>query len=392
MGAAASIEVHHTRKSFANIEDGAFQQLLSSRAARDDLFDKITAHKLEGVQIRGKISFKKLVWYFSNPENALYPGWSVNVPTLSESFKFVIEKKNKEIKSEAAKADKKSERKSDKKSERTAERKSAKSFSSAKEGSGRASVYSSSGEGSAKAKKKVKLEQLLTRDLFNKFIPVLLLFKRFWDLFSAIDGLVVDDQKIFKGEFMRIKDKLQELQGIQILGDIPEDVWEAEFLQLDTKSNGYFTFGQTLSYVMTHVKKDSFKYGEEEVGSDKTVSTETEGEVEAPVVTPAEGLQAKQKQSWNLIDIVSNTYRTSFGSKPPPGLATADATAGSITGPIIDPAADSATVAIGPTPPSPATSSEDKSTLAISDNASVTLDALSLSALVKEPSSVYIYC
>jgi uncharacterized membrane protein len=358
------------------------------------------------------------VWYFSKPENALYPGWSVNVPTIHESFKFVIEQKNKEIKSESAKAEKKAERKSEKSSEKKTEKipgAGAGSGSGSGKGSVRVSVsVSGSGSGSGKVPikakvpvkgKKVKLEQLLTRDLFHKFLPVLLLFKRFWDLFSAIDGLVVDDQKIFRGEFLRLKNRVEqvevqeikELQGIQILGDIPDDVWAAEFLQLDTKQNGFFTFDETIPYMMAHVK-DSFSYDseeeaeeeeeEEEVGeSEKTAATSTSNssyasdtsntsnktvDLATPAVAvvstppPKVGLKAQTSQKpWKLIEIVSHSYRTSSScSKLPPGIGSGLATAAAASaGSTSDTTAAAATAAAAA---ADSCASEDRDTAALS--------------------------
>ena len=87
MGSGASVEVHQP-----HVSDAHFKTLLSSKAARKELFEDISAFKSDDhITLKGKISLKKLVGYFSDQTHALYPGFFVNVDVLSEAYKFSTE-------------------------------------------------------------------------------------------------------------------------------------------------------------------------------------------------------------------------------------------------------------------------------------------------------------
>jgi hypothetical protein len=69
------------------------QELLSSKEEREKLFEDISKYaadkKENRIELKGKISLKRLVAYFKNNENALYPGFQVNVNILHEVSEWV---------------------------------------------------------------------------------------------------------------------------------------------------------------------------------------------------------------------------------------------------------------------------------------------------------------
>lgn len=54
---------------------------------------------------------------------------------------------------------------------------------------------------------------------------------------------------------MRIKDKLNNLHGITILGETSDEAWEKEFEQLDRNKDSYITFEETCTYAIAHIKR-----------------------------------------------------------------------------------------------------------------------------------------
>jgi hypothetical protein len=192
-----------------HVTDEHFQELLASKSARERLFDDIAKFPMDGKVKRGNlVTLSKLAAYFTENENSLYKGFHVNVDTLSTAFKYTVEKFRK--------------RQSQK-------------------------------LGKSKGDKKKDL--ILTKAMVHSFLPTLLLFIRVWDVFAAADKLVVEDQKVFKIEFMRIKEKLNNVHGIVILGETSDEEWEKEFDALDRNHDRYITFEEMCNYALDHIKK-----------------------------------------------------------------------------------------------------------------------------------------
>jgi len=213
MGGGASIEIRHTHQSFVHVTDVHFQELLSSKAARETLFMDIVKYPLDGKPERNQmITLTKLAAYFTDNKNSLYPGFHVNVDTLNAAFKYTIEKFKEK---QCAKKNKPLN----------------------------------------KAKSVLQMEPKLTKPMVHSFLPTLLLFMRVWDIFNAADKLVVEDQKVFKGEFMRIKEKLNNVHGIVIFGETSDEEWEKEFDALDRNNDRYINFEEMCNYAIDHIKK-----------------------------------------------------------------------------------------------------------------------------------------
>jgi Ca2+-binding EF-hand superfamily protein len=192
-----------------HVTDEHFQELLSSKAARERLFDDIAKFPVDGKVKRGNlVTLSKLASYFTDNENSLYKGFHVNVDTLSAAFKYTIEKFRKRQSQKLGK--------------------------------------------NGKEKKK---DLILTKGMVHSFLPTLLLFIRVWDVFAAADKLVVEDQKVFKIEFMRIKEKLNHVHGIVILGETSDEEWEKEFDALDRNHDRYITFEEMCNYALDHIKR-----------------------------------------------------------------------------------------------------------------------------------------
>lgn len=214
MGGGASIEIKHTHQSFIHVTDSHFQELLSSKKAREHLFTDIAKYPVGGkVDKKDSITLEKLAAYFTDNSNALYPGFHVNVDTLNAAFKYSI--------------DNFKQRQSTKKKKNVPK----------------------------KEKVAGKTEPKLTKAMFHGFLPTLLLFVRVWDVFEAADKLVVEDQRVFKGEFMRIKEKLNHVHGIVILGETSDEEWEKEFALLDKNNDRFITFEEMCSYALNHIKR-----------------------------------------------------------------------------------------------------------------------------------------
>jgi Ca2+-binding EF-hand superfamily protein len=244
MGGAASIEIRHTHASFAHVTDSHFQELLSSKRARDHLFDDIAKYPIDGkTNITPLVSLEKLAAYFTDNANSLYPGFHVNVDTLNAAFKYTVRKYKERLSQKKNKPPSKS------------------------------------------VKQKLQTEPKLSKAMVHSFLPTLLLFVRVWDIFDAADKLVVEDQRVFKGEFMRIKEKLNHVHGIAILGDTSDEAWEKEFEILDKNNDRFITFEEMCTYALDHIKKPfDYKPDEEEdlLENDFEEDDEEEGEAGAP--------------------------------------------------------------------------------------------------------------
>jgi len=278
------VEFHHTPKSFMNISDQHFQQLLASKDERDKLFADISSYKSDGrIEAANKISLKKLIGYFTENETALYPGFKVHTETLNSAFEYTIVKNRKPIKQSKKNR-----------------------------------------ELSNSTVRKGKKELHLTKALFHKFLPTLLLFTRLWVVFDAADKLVVEDQKVFRGEFLKIKDRLNNLHGILILGGISEEDWHREFDTLDKNNDGYATFDEVCNYALKHIKTP-FDYEAEEEDDGEPDSEDDEFN-ETEKEKGDEGVQAAE--SGTFVEIIGlNNENASTATATPDVNAEAMVTA-----------------------------------------------------------------
>jgi hypothetical protein len=248
MGAASSISVRQP-----HVTDAHFKQLLMDQDQRKKLFDEICAFQVDDhLTLKGKINLKKIVGYFTDESHALYPGFNVNVDIINEAFKFTL----KDVQSKKTK------------------------------------------------KKKVNTE-LLSLEGFHRFFPVLLLFDRLWDMFEVVDKVVIDDKRVFKGEFVGIYDRLHTVSDMVILSDITKEEWTEEFNKLDKNGDGFVNFTEFCNYCVAHIERP-FEFNgiatvdsadEEDVEGGVTVE-ETEGSAPAEVAeaegsTPEGGAEAE---------------------------------------------------------------------------------------------------
>lgn len=184
-----------------HINDEQFKKILGSKAARVELFQSIQAYKCDDhLVFREILSLNKLVSYFSDSNRTLYPEFKINVAVLTAAFNFCVKKK--------------------------------------------------------------KHHELLTLREFHHFIPTLFLFYKFWDIFDAADNSVIDDDKVFKSEFVKVKSRMQTIAGVDVMGDISDEEWNAEFVKLDKNKDGYISFEEFCRYSVNHICKP-FDYAEE---------------------------------------------------------------------------------------------------------------------------------
>ena len=223
MGAASSVSVRQP-----HVTDARFKQLLQSKEDRKKLFDEICAFQVdEHLTLKGKINLKKVVGYFTDDSHALYPGFNVNVDIVSEAFRFTL----KDVQS------------------------------------------------SKKTKKKKVNTELLSLEGFHKFLPVLLLFDRLWDMFEVVDKIVIDDKRVFKGEFVAMYDKLHTVSDMVILSDTTKDEWAEEFSKLDKNGDGFVNFTEFCNYCVAKVQKPFDFHGIDTVGSGDDEEAMDEGVV-----------------------------------------------------------------------------------------------------------------
>lgn len=188
MGATASITIHSS-----HITDKHFKELLASKEMRNELFATVCSHVVDDhITLKDKISFKKLVHFFTDKSHPLYEGMVVNVPMLTEAFKYATKGK--------------------------------------------------------------KHEQLNKRD-FHIFLPALFLFSKLYDMYDQVDRAVINDNKVFRGEFLRAKNLVASVEGV-VMVDVTDEDWEREFDKLDVhKMDGFISFSEFCHYCIKHIVK-----------------------------------------------------------------------------------------------------------------------------------------
>lgn len=209
----------HTHSSFKHITDSHFQELLTSKVARDKLFQDIANYQLPCSQDpKGVITLAKLGGYFTDNADALYPGFTASDDTLQAAFSYSIDSFR----------------------QRQSFRKG-KPVSSAR-------------------------NDRLTNAMFHSFLPTLLLFMRVWDIFAVGDKLVVEYLEVKKSDFMLTKGKLGNVHETVILGDISDEDWEKEFEQLAKDKGGSLTFEDACTHLLGHITRP-FDYSYTEDGN-----------------------------------------------------------------------------------------------------------------------------
>ena len=96
----------------------------------------------------------------------------------------------------------------------------------------------------------------LSRREFHVFLPTLFLFSKLRVIFKEMDGEVVQDNKIYKGEFIKWRKCLSSVEGIEIAVDCTDEVWANEFDTMDSiKKDGHITFDEFCKYSLKHLTK-----------------------------------------------------------------------------------------------------------------------------------------
>jgi len=204
MGAGASIDVSNSALNETHIVE-----LMKNKDKREKLFKDIDEfHKNNN---KGRIGLKKIIEYFVAPENTLYPGFKVNTDIVSEALEQVIRSKAKRCK----------------KSENS---------------------------------KNIK-DKNISIDDFHAFFPIMLLFQRLWLIFESVDGLIVNDKKILKGEFMKIRENLHKVDDLTVIDihGVSEQEWEKSWNDLNTNNDELISFHEVCEFTLNHVHK-AFNY------------------------------------------------------------------------------------------------------------------------------------
>ncbi len=207
MGASASISIHPP-----HIQDQYFKELLAKKELRSELFHKIAKSEDGHIALKHKISLKKLVAFFTAPDNPIYKDFMVNMDILKLAFKHTH---------------------------------------------------------TVKEKSKDKKQEQINEHQFHVFLPTLFLYSKLYEIFNKFDRTCVEDDKIYRGEFIRSKALITQIEGIQSLADISAEDWEKEFDKLDNdKRDGYITFAEFCTYCVRNIIKPSDYVDEFELYND----------------------------------------------------------------------------------------------------------------------------
>jgi hypothetical protein len=209
MGSGASIDIDVNNDY---LHDQYIHKLLASKEERELLFTAISEYK---VTLKGKVGLMNLVDYFKDPKNALYPGFTVNVNVLSESLKYVL----KERKKHGGKRLKRARRASN---------------------------------------TMASVNDHMDISEFHAFFPVLLMFTKLWRIFEAVDHEIINDERVFKSEFMKVRTHLNDFD-FKILGEITEQQWEAEFDLINRNNDQYIDFHEFCLFGLKYIR-NAFDY------------------------------------------------------------------------------------------------------------------------------------
>ena len=216
MGAGASVDLN---QETLNVK--VISELMKSEEARVKLFNHIEEFKVPGdhtSHIKGKIGLVKIVAYFIDPKNTLYPGFVVNVDIINEALKHVLRKKEKK-----------------------------------------------SSHKKTKNSKHIKDENMTVND-FHAFFPILLLFQKLYKVFDSVDNIIVPDSRILKGEFMRIRKQLDKIDDLQLIDpdSITEEMWQKAWDEMNTDKNDFISFHEACEYTLDHIHA-AFNYSQKDV-------------------------------------------------------------------------------------------------------------------------------
>lgn len=213
MGSGASIDIDVNNDY---LHDQYIHKLLASKEERELLFTAISEYRCDDKgSLKGRVGLINLVNYFKDPKNALYPGFTVNVNVLSESLKYVLKERKK--------------------------------------------------HGGKRVKRARKASNTLTSvndhmDIFefHAFFPVLLMFTKLWRIFDEVDREMINDKRVFKGEFMKVRTHLNDFD-FMILGETTEQQWEAEFDLINQNKDQYIDFHELCVFGLKRIH-NAFNY------------------------------------------------------------------------------------------------------------------------------------
>lgn len=176
-----------------HITHSYFKELLSSRKKRNELFDDIAKLNHGHIALKTKLNINQLSSFFIDPTNPQLSDFPVDVDCLLSALKKCAKRKPHDH---------------------------------------------------------------LSRKEFHIFLPTLFLFSKLRLIFKEMDGEVVQDNKIFKGEFIKWKRCLSTIDGIEIGAECTDESWANEFDAIDSiKKDGHITFNEFCKYCLEHLTK-----------------------------------------------------------------------------------------------------------------------------------------
>ena len=210
MGSAASIDI-----SQQALNEKHIVELMQSSNKREELFLHIDEYLIkkgdDHISLKDKIGMKKILQYFLDPKNSLYPGFVVNREIVDEALNQVLRSKAKKVK----------------KSENS---------------------------------KNLQEKNITLKD-FHAFFPILLLFVRLWKIFDAVDGLIVSDRRILKAEFLKIREELHKIDDLTIIDvhNVKEEDWLKFWNDLNTNNDELISFHEVCEFALSHIHR-AFSY------------------------------------------------------------------------------------------------------------------------------------
>ena len=105
----------------------------------------------------------------------------------------------------------------------------------------------------------VKEKNITVKD-FHAFFPTLL-FLVSWNIFEAVYGLIVQDRKILKGEFMKIRTELHKIDELTIINihDVSEEKWNDVWNEINVNGDELISFHEVCKYTLSHIHR-AFNY------------------------------------------------------------------------------------------------------------------------------------
>lgn len=92
------------------------------------------------------------------------------------------------------------------------------------------------------------------------------MFNCLFKVFDQVDNLLIDDDRIIKAEFMKIRTHLHKVEDLTIINpeDITEEMWLKAYNDMNVDNNEFISFHEACEYTLKHLH-EAFGYQETDV-------------------------------------------------------------------------------------------------------------------------------